>query len=59
MEHAELADTEDIRDRTLSLKDAVVFTSSSSFKDPSVSQSIGVLEFELPDTVLAIESFLR
>lgn len=55
VEQAELA--EETRDLTLSFKDADILRSSSSFRDPSVSHSIGVLELELPETVLAIESF--
>ena len=57
VEHAELAD--DTRERRLSFSDGVNLRSSYSRSDPSVSHSIGVLELELPDTVLAIESFLR
>jgi hypothetical protein len=62
VEHPELA--EDTRDRRLSLRlvappPTMSTPSSSSRSDPSVSHNIGVLEFELPDTVLAIESFLR
>ena len=52
----------DTLDRTLSFSDAVIFMSvemSSSLTEPSVSQSMGVEEFELPDTVLAMESFFR
>ena len=52
----------DTLDRTLSFNDAVIFMSvemSSSLTEPSVSQSMGVEEFELPDTVLAMESFFR
>ena len=50
----------DTRDLTLSLRDVVIFISvemSSSRTEPSVSHSIGVDEDELPETVLAIESF--
>ena len=50
----------DTRDLTLSLSDVVIFMSveiSSSRTDPSVSHNIGVEDDELPDTVLAIESF--
>ena len=50
----------DTRDLTLSLSEAVIFMSveiSSSRTEPSVSQSIGVEDDELPETVLAMESF--
>ena len=50
----------DTRDLTLSFRDVVIFISveiSSSRTDPSVSHNIGVEDDELPDTVLAIESF--
>lgn len=56
VEHPELA--EDILDLTLSLsEEAVVLRSSSSRVEPSPSPPMGALELELPDTVLAMESF--
>ena len=62
VEQLELA--EDTRDRRLSFRlvappPTLKTASSSSRSEPSVSHSIGVLELELPDTVLAIESFFR
>ena len=52
----------DTRDLMLSLRPGdsrAPSGTSSSFTDPSVSHSIGVEEEELPDTVLAMESFFR
>ena len=52
----------DTRDLMLSLRPGDVTLPSgpsSSFTEPSVSHSIGVDDEELPDTVLAMESFLR
>ena len=57
---AELA--EEMRERTLSLSDEDIIpnfpSSSSRTEEPSVSHNIsGLEELELPDTVLAMESF--
>ena len=52
----------DTRDLMLSLRPGDVTLPSgpsSSLTEPSVSHSIGVDDEELPDTVLAMESFLR
>ena len=52
----------DTRDLMLSfspLEESAPSGTSSSFTDPSVSHSMGVEEEELPETVLAMESFLR